>query len=79
MPFKFDITPDRRPVCGDCRETMVCNKNDIQVDCGNGYVKNGDQYECPECYYKVITGFGNLWMPSRPLETYSESQLLEKD
>ena len=49
------------PVCGDCLEDMGCIKNDYQVECGDGYVKNGDKYRCAECGNVVIVGFGKPW------------------
>lgn len=54
----------QQPVCGYCLKNMTCIKNDYQIECGHGYVKNGDKYRCVECGNVVIVGFGDLWRPS---------------
>lgn len=54
---------DQRPVCSECETTMLCSKNEVRVDCGNGYVKSGDEYACPQCQVGVIVGFGSMWQP----------------
>jgi primosomal protein N' len=54
---------DQRPVCSECETTMLCSKNEVRVDCGNGYVKSGDEYACPSCETRVIVGFGSTWQP----------------
>ena len=55
------MTPDQSPVCRECDTTMTCSKNEVDVDCGHGYIKSGDEYTCPECKTRVIVGFGSIW------------------
>jgi uncharacterized membrane protein len=43
---------------------MTCSKNEVRVDCGDGYVKSGDEYTCPSCEIRVIVGFGSMWQPT---------------
>ena len=59
----MDLKSDQRPVCSECETTMLCSENDVQVNCGDGYVKCGDEYACPECQTRVIIGFGSMWHP----------------
>lgn len=60
------LKSDPRPVCGECFATMLCLKNEVRVDCGNGYVKSGDKYACPKCKMSVVVGFGDMWSSGRP-------------
>lgn len=46
------------PVCGSCHVDMTCDKNEVEVDIGEGFVKSGDRYKCHECGATVIVGFG---------------------
>ena len=61
----MELQSDQRPVCSECETTMICSKNEVRVDCGNGYVKSGDEYTCSSCETRVIVGFGRMWEPVR--------------
>ena len=49
-----------QPVCAKCLQGMDCEKNEVFVDCGNGYVKSGDRFRCRRCGAGVIVGFGKI-------------------
>tara|TARA_R110000751_G_scaffold53058_4_gene115206 strand:+ start:3664 stop:3816 length:153 start_codon:yes stop_codon:yes gene_type:complete len=40
---------------------MSCIKNEVDVDCGESYVKSGDLYACGKCANSVIVGFGKMY------------------
>ena len=50
-----------RPECATCLQGMDCEKNEVDVDCGNGYVKSGDRFRCSRCKAGVIVGFGKMY------------------
>ena len=50
-----------QPVCATCLQGMECEKNEVSVDCGNGYVKSGDRFRCSRCKAGVIVGFGKMY------------------
>ena len=51
------------PICVPCRLEMRCVKNS-RVVCdpeASGFASTywlGDEYECPECRSRIVTGFG---------------------
>ena len=49
-----------QPVCAKCLHGMICEKNEVDVDCGNGYVKSGDRFRCSQWGAGVIVGFGKI-------------------
>ena len=49
-----------QPVCAKCLQGMDCEKNEVFVDCGHGYVKSGDLFRCHQCWAGVIVGFGKM-------------------
>jgi hypothetical protein len=49
-----------QPVCAKCLQGMICEKNEVFVDCGHGYVKSGDRFRCSRCKAGVIVGFGKI-------------------
>lgn len=48
-----------RPVCVNCSVEMRCHKNGQPVVSGNG-LYHGDVYECPDCKFRVVSGFSSL-------------------
>lgn len=51
------------PICVKCRLEMRCVKNnrlvcDPPAACGPSTYWLGDEFECPECKVRIITGFG---------------------
>lgn len=51
------------PICVACRLEMRCVKNmrlvcDPEAACGPSTYWYGDEYECPECKVRIVTGFG---------------------
>jgi|19_taG_2_1085344.scaffolds.fasta_scaffold26739_2 hypothetical protein len=50
------------PYCCKCNYHMTCDKNEVEIDCGHGYVKSGDRYRCVTCGITVITGFGKTYL-----------------
>lgn len=50
-----------RPVCVPCQKEMKCSKNGRIVHESAhdafGY-RHGDEYTCPSCGHKIISGFG---------------------
>jgi hypothetical protein len=53
-------------VCSKCDVTLRCVKNEKVVRFGGAEIKWGDEYQCPRCGIKVITGFGQAVMPGHP-------------
>ena len=56
---------NHRPVCVLCGVVMLCNKNDVAAI--EKYAANkeqtyriwsSDEYRCPKCGFKVLSGFG---------------------
>ena len=57
------------PICVKCRLEMRCVKNRRLVrDPETGGFPStfwmGDEYECPECKARIVTGFGKSFAPS---------------
>ena len=50
-------------LCSKCKVTLTCYKNERVVRMGGAEIKYGDEYQCPVCGLKVITGFGKSIMP----------------
>jgi len=51
------------PICVKCRVEMRCVKNDRLVRdpeaaCGPSTYWLGDEYQCPVCGVRIVTGFG---------------------
>ena len=36
-------------ICVGCRSEMLCDKNSVGADFGNGHVYPADRYKCPVC------------------------------
>ena len=51
------------PYCDSCQVNMICEKNEVLVSCGHGYVKSGDRFRCPTCNASVVIGFGKIFLP----------------
>ena len=45
-------------MCQKCGAEMVCVKNGVGVDFGNGHVYAGDRYECRSCHSSVVNTTG---------------------
>ena len=65
------------PICVKCRVEMRCAKNDRLVrDPEVGSYRStywlGDEYECPGCEGRIITGFGRE-MAEHPGAGYGEA------
>ena len=63
-----------RPVCVSCCAEMRCHKNsravEVQVK-GRGYqVWSGDEYQCPSCLVRVVTGWGRQPMAETFMSSY---------
>lgn len=52
----------RRPVCSQCEVELRPHKNGVEVvkhaEWGPIAVFEADEWQCPNCHYKVIVGFG---------------------
>ncbi|MEM4720889.1 MAG: hypothetical protein QXT73_02330 [Candidatus Methanomethylicaceae archaeon] len=50
-------------LCSNCRKALRCSRNEVVVRMGRGEILQGDEYECPNCGIRVITGFGGPCFP----------------
>ena len=41
-------------ICTKCKKEMICDKNGVGADFGNGHVYAGDRYKCPKCGGMVL-------------------------
>lgn len=41
-------------VCVKCQKEMSCDKNEIGLDIGNGFVYSTDRFKCPDCGHKIL-------------------------
>jgi hypothetical protein len=53
-------------LCSQCKVTLKCHKNERVVRMGGAEIMYGDEYICPVCGLKVVTGFGQPIMPWHP-------------
>lgn len=63
------------PICVKCQLEMRCIKNnrpvaDPSAASGPSTYWLGDEYECPECHNRIVTGFGAP-MTVRPTAQFS--------
>lgn len=57
-------------ICSTCRVALRCIKNEKVVRMEQVEIKYGDEYVCPICGIKIITGFGGSIFPNDP--TYEQ-------
>ena len=69
------------PICVKCRLEMRCKKNNRLVadpEAG-GFPSSywlGDEWECPECGSRIVTGFGKP-MDTHPGSDYGEAVVFD--
>lgn len=49
---------DNNPICGKCQVSMNRKRNGVKVKYSTTEAQHGDLFECPNCGYEIITGFG---------------------
>jgi len=66
-------------VCSKCQMALRCTKNEVHMVVGYTQdrvgtrcqlVKSGDEYTCPGCGLKVITGFGRPFATDEQCATF---------
>ena len=41
-------------ICLDCKVEMICKKNSVGADFGNGHVYPADKFQCPICKGEIL-------------------------
>lgn len=67
-----------RPFCAKCCREMFPLKNDRRVEI-RGEMWSGDEYVCPRCNAKIVTGWGNGPVASMfdPTANYEERRRVQ--
>jgi len=50
--------PHRREMLCACGHWLRCKKNEVGFGDCHGHVTAADLYECPNCRFQILTGFG---------------------
>jgi DNA-directed RNA polymerase subunit RPC12/RpoP len=46
-------------ICVGCKKEMVCDKNSVGADFGNGHVYPSDRFRCPQCGTMILATNGH--------------------